>query len=272
MQPGWQAHLALGFERRGERTVLARRRHRGPLLVQRPFYPEGGTCHVYLVHPPGGIVGGDQLQLDAVLDEGAQALITTPAATKFYRSAGPRAELRQSLQVGDGASLEWLPQETIVFDSACADTCTRVELTGSARFIGWEVLCLGRPASGDAYCHGQLRQAFEVWRDGGPVFVERARLDGGSRVLAEPWGLARHPVTATLIASGADDTQLAAARAVLAPADDERCAATLMNDLLVCRYLGRSAERARRRLTDVWAALRPLSLGRTAAEPRIWRT
>src|SRR5205085_6360717 len=89
--PGWQAELRLRFNcdapgpLRPGRTRLVERQHRGPLVVQRPFYPEGDPCHVYLVHPPGGVVGGDALRIDATVDPGAHALITTPAATKFYR-------------------------------------------------------------------------------------------------------------------------------------------------------------------------------------------
>ncbi len=87
-------------------------------MVQRPFYPEGGTCHVYLLHPPGGVVGGDQLELQVQSEPGSHALITTPAATKFYRAGPhPHSLLQQNLQVRD-ATLEWLPQETIVFDGA----------------------------------------------------------------------------------------------------------------------------------------------------------
>src|SRR6187402_782414 len=116
----WHARLELGFSRSGSRTVLARRRHFGPLIVQRPFYPEGGICHVYLVHPPGGIVGGDQLALQVEVERDAHALLTTPAATRFYRAGPhPRAALNQQFVVQD-AALEWLPQETIVFDGARA--------------------------------------------------------------------------------------------------------------------------------------------------------
>src|SRR6187551_1093438 len=114
----WQARLELGFRATAGRTVLAHRRHIGPLMVQRPFYPEGGICHVYLLHPPGGIVGGDSLELQVDAGQGSHALITTPAATKFYRAGPhPRAVLRQNLLVKD-AVLEWLPQEAIVFDGA----------------------------------------------------------------------------------------------------------------------------------------------------------
>ena len=112
---GWQARLDLGFEQRAGRTVLAHKRQFGPLTVQRPFYPEGGPCHLYVLHPPGGVVGGDRLAVSVLVAEGAHALITTPGAAKFYRSAGPRADVVQRLSVDAGGALEWFPQENILF-------------------------------------------------------------------------------------------------------------------------------------------------------------
>src|SRR5262245_47867081 len=157
----WQARLELRFRAARDRTVLAERRHLGPLVVQRPFYPEGGICHVYLVHPPGGIVGGDALELQVQAEPGSHALITTSAATRFYRAGPhPHASLRQTLHVQD-ATLEWLPQETIVFDGARARSRTQVHLQGTSRFLGWEILCLGRPANAERFLHGDLHQDFE---------------------------------------------------------------------------------------------------------------
>src|SRR5690606_30424398 len=112
---GWRAELALRFELRGPRTVLAGRRHYGPLRVQRPFYPEGAPCHTYVLHPPGGVVGGDRLHMDIRLEPGSHALLTMPGATKFYRSAGATSLLQQHFHVGEDAVLEWLPQDNILF-------------------------------------------------------------------------------------------------------------------------------------------------------------
>jgi len=145
----WRAELALEYERRGARTVLAKRRHDGPLVVQKPFYPEGDqVCHTIVVHPPAGIAGGDELQLTARAGADARVLLTTPGAGKWYRSAGAWARQHLSFDVAPAASLEWLPQETIVFDGARADLRTEVQLQSDAVFIGWEILCLGRTGSG----------------------------------------------------------------------------------------------------------------------------
>src|SRR5688572_33317155 len=118
----WRAHLALEFERRAERTVLASRRHDGPLVVQKALHPEGdAVCHAIVVHPPAGIVGGDELVIDVRASHGAHAVITTPGAAKWYRSSGAVARQHVRLDLGQGAAMEWLPQESIVFDGAIAD-------------------------------------------------------------------------------------------------------------------------------------------------------
>lgn len=270
--PGWEAYLELGFAARAGRTVLARRAHRGPLVVQRPFYPEGDVCHAYLIHPPGGVVGGDRLAVQVRMEETAHALLTTPAAGKFYRSAGATAVQTQHLSVASGALLEWLPQETILYAGSRVEMTTRVELAPGGRFIGWEIVCLGRPAAGEAFHAGAVRQRFEVWRDGAPLFIDRARIDGASPVLQAPWGLGGRPVTATLAAIPAGKDELAAVRKSVACGEDGLFSATLRDEALVCRYLGHRAEAARGCLAQAWAVIRPSLAGRAACMPRIWRT
>jgi urease accessory protein len=270
---GWQAQLSLRFENRGQRTLLTYR-HRGPLRVQRPFYPEiDGTCHVYILHPPGGVVAGDVLNLEAELDPGAQAVLTTPAANKFYRSNAATAYQTQILRAAVGAALEWLPQETIVFEGAQAQTLTKIELQDHARFIGWEILCLGRPAAGEAFTRGAYRQGLEVWRDGTPLYLEHGRFQGGSELLQSPWGLRGLPVTATLVCV-ARDTGLAAAVGSLGidPAEDALFGVSQLQEVLVCRFLGTSVQQARQSLTRVWSTLRSRLLGKPPCIPRIWDT
>ncbi|MEO7558110.1 MAG: urease accessory protein UreD, partial [Gammaproteobacteria bacterium] len=141
---GWRAELSLRFARANGRTVLAARRHQGPLQIQRAFYPEpGGVCHAYILHPPGGVVAGDSLAIEVRVDERAQTLLTTPAAGKFYRSTGRSATARQVLIVSAGAELEWFPQENIVFQGARVAMTTRIDLAADGAFMGWEILCLG---------------------------------------------------------------------------------------------------------------------------------
>lgn len=279
---GWQAALELSFVRDGERTALRDRRHRGPLRVQRPFYPEpSGVCHVYLLHPPGGLVAGDQLRIDAQVAPGAHALLTTPAASKVYRSATDdlQATQRQRLCVSDGARLEWLPQETIAFCGARAELCTRVELSGDARFMGWEILCLGRPAAQERFDRGVLRPQLELLRDGQLLYVERGLYEAGSPLMNAAWGLAGQSVFGTLWCAAPDAArQLERVRERLASlcsaahSGGPRLAASAWDDCLVVRYLGPSTEEARTGLAAAWAALRPQIVGIEAVVPRIWRT
>lgn len=156
---GWSATLDLEFAARGGRTVLARNRHQGPLRVQRPFYPEtGGQAHVYVLHPPGGIVAGDSLAIDIDVAVGAHGLVTTPSAGRVYRSnaQGLLQTQQVTMTVAEGGFGEWLPQENIVFNGARAWNQTRIQLAPGARFIGWEITCLGRPASAQWFDQGSL--------------------------------------------------------------------------------------------------------------------
>lgn len=269
---GWLAQLSLGFEKRAARTALTQRQHQGPLVVQRPFYPEGDVCHTYLVHPPGGVVGGDRLEITTHVNAQAHALITTPASGKFYRSDGSIARLEQHLRVDSDAVLEWLPQDTILFAGCEVDMLTHIDLAPEAAFIGWEMLCLGRPSSGEAFDHGSCRQRFEVWRNGQPLLLERSKFSGGDALLNASWGLQGHTVTATMLATPASKDMLNAVREIIPNVDNELFSATLIDDVLVCRYLGDQGERARSIFSQAWAAIRPLMLDRPACPPRVWAT
>jgi urease accessory protein len=259
----WRAQLALEFERDGKRTVLARRGSDGPLVVQKPLYPEGeSVCHAIVVHPPGGIAGGDELSLE-VRTEG-HALLTTPGATKWYRSAGPWA--RQKLEFHVNGALEWLPRETIVFDGALAQLDCEVRLGSAARYVGWEIVCLGRTGSGERFSRGKLRLDTRVVQDEKLLWLERGEIEAGGELMRSPVGLGGRSVFGTLVAAapafGAD----------LLKQCREIAPTTLLPGLLIARYLGDSTEEAFRQFTDLWGMLRPALIGRQAQPPRIWRT
>lgn len=268
---GWQARLELGFAQRDGRTVLAHKRHLGPLTVQRPFYPEGGPCHCYLLHPPGGVVGGDRLEVLIRVGDGAHALITTPGAAKFYRSAGPRAEQVQRLSVDTGGVLEWLPQENILFPGANLRVSTEVNLAAGARFLGWEVHSLGRPAVSERFATGRADLRLRLQRDGVPVLVERLQINDGDG-LDGPAGLRGAPVLGTLLATAADAGDLAAVRTHPVQAETLLWAATLVGDLLIARCLAQGTEPVTRLFAALWGILRPRLLGCRACPPRIWST
>jgi urease accessory protein len=288
-EPGWQAALDVELRARDGRTFVSRREHRGPLQIQRAFHPEGpGSAHVYLLHPPGGVVAGDHLQIDLATRDGAHAVVTTPAATKLYRSRSPELHGRQTvrLHAAAGTRLEWLPQENIVFDGARVELSTAVELVGDAAFIGWEVVCLGRPASAERFRRGHVRQRFELARDGVPLALERLSLPGldDGSVLDAAWGLRGAPVVGTMFATPVpaalearqgqnDPSSLDSLRALTdGLPDGEHASVTLLDGVLVVRALGGHPERMRALFGRLWAALRPLLLGRPALAPRIWAT
>ncbi len=267
---GWYARLQLGFTAREHCTVLSHRQHVGPLLVQRPFYPEGAPCHVYLIHPPGGVVAGDHIELNASLASGTHAVITTPAATKFYRAAhGRLAVIEQHLQLNE-ATLEWLPQESIFFNGTAVRMHTRIDLDKSSRFIGWEMACYGRRASRETFDEGYLHQALEVWLAGKPLLLDHLRIQGGHEMQQAKWGLNGRSALGSLVAYPATAADVAAVRDLALDVQAFSC--TLVDGALLCRCLCTDGAELKAMLQQVWACLRPRLLDRPAVPPRIWVT
>ncbi len=259
----WKASLSLDFQCVNEKTILAGRRSEGPLMVQKPLYPEGdAVCHAIVVHPPGGIAGGDELDLQVSDEAGSSALLTTPGAGKWYRTAGPWA--RQRLAFDVGGTLEWLPRETIVFDGARAALECDIRLGDAARYIGWEVVCLGRTGSGERFRRGELRVETRITRDKKMVFLERGRIEGGGRLMSSPVGLDGKTVFGTLLAT-VENLEASVLRECRSLA-----AVTLLPGLLVARTLGDSSEQAMQGFIRLWKLLRPHVARRQAVEPRIW--
>jgi urease accessory protein len=247
---------------------------------------------VYLVHPPGGVVGGDELRIDVQVDEGAHALVTTPAATKFYRCAGRVSSQTQELRAA-GATLEWLPQENIFYRGADVCTATRVQVDPASQFIGWEINCFGLPARGEHFDAGALRLDLELWRSPGradpvdpsrvpvcletrnvpisdPIFVDRLRLTGDSPARGANWGLGGQEAVGTLLATPAKREHVEAIRELIA--GEKFAAVTLVDGVLVLRALAPQAEAVRNLFISAWQRLRPAIIGRPAVLPRIWNT
>ncbi len=269
---GWRAHLALAFERRAGRSVLASRTHDGPLVVQKALHPEGeGVCHAIVVHPPAGIAGGDELLIDIDAAPGAHALITTPGAGKWYRSQGQWASQRVAIGAQTGAIVEWLPQETILFEGALADIRWEATLAEDARLIAWDIVCLGRTGSGERFDKGHMRFETRIRRGNRLAWLERGHIAPGSRVASSDAGLAGHSVFGTLVAAGTIDDECLAACRNEVPRTGEG-AVTRLPGLLVARYRGDSSEAVRMYFTALWTCLREPVLGRAAVPPRIWST
>ena len=276
----WRGSLTLSLSNEAGSTRITRRQHSGPLLIQRPFYPEGKQCcHIYLLHPPGGLVGGDQLSCHFDLAAGSQALVTTPSAGKAYRvDADDRVQgFQANIDMAQCTSMEWLPQETIAFDGARLYNSTRIKLKPDSALIGWDILCLGRPASGETFATGSVRQRLEIWCENKPLLLERTDYVGSDRIMRSAWGLDGRAVVGTMYAYCPNptqrDTALAIVRELSANCDSgTRCAATYVNNVLLVRSLGSTTESLRLLFTRIWQGLRPCILERDACTPRIWQT
>ncbi|MCK5917239.1 MAG: urease accessory protein UreD [Cocleimonas sp.] len=277
-QQGWKAKLELAFQANNKggnhtRTIISHRQHKGPLAIQRPFYPEGDVCHVYLLHPPGGVVGGDQLHIDVHLKDQAQVLITTPGATKFYRNTGQLAHQKQQLKISDGCALEWFPQENIFFDNTHAQLTTTILLEKSARFMGWEIQCYGRPAANELFSTGQVTTKLEIIRDGKPLLLDRLQLNNDNEINS-PSCINHYPCFGTFISTHATQALLDKARLAVVTIEQENIeiGLTLIDDLLIARCLGQYSEQVSTVLKIVWSSLRDEVMQRPVCLPRIWAT
>ncbi|WP_151703123.1 urease accessory protein UreD [Nitrincola alkalilacustris] len=268
---GWEAELEMVFSSRHGATRLSKRSRRGPLALQRPFYPEGEVCHTYLLHPPGGLVGGDQLQINLRVEQGAHALLTTPGATKFYRSDGRLAQQRQHLVVDQDGALEWFPHENIYFPGAIAQLDTRLELAASSRFIGWELQCLGRPVIDEVFTSGEVRAGLTLMLEGKPVLIEQLVTEG-DQLIRSASGLRQHPMSGTMIIYAPDLPDIEPIRELLAESHQVVSAATCVDGVLVVRLLGNRTESMQRIMISIWQMIRPQVFGRPACLPRIWST
>ena len=281
----WTGSLQLAYRNeplRGAPRTVVRDRHDGPLRVLASLYPEAASvCHNVLVHPPGGLVGGDTLAVDVRVDSGAHALVTTPGATRFYRSTGAPATQTLTATLAADARLEWLPLETIAYSGCIAENRLRFELATGAEMIGWDVLALGLPASNQPFARGRFTQSIAFpgrW-------LERGVIDAGDptdlRLLDSPLGWAGERVMGTLwFAAGAAlaaprrDALLDAARDV---ADNHalkrRAGATATHDgIVVLRVLAPRVEPLMDLFGAVWARWRELAWQLPACVPRVWRT
>ncbi|KJY81908.1 urease accessory protein ureD [Vibrio galatheae] len=274
---GWKAILSLLFKDRGDKTVIKDRQQQGPLAIQRPLYPEGKTCHTYLLHPPGGVVGGDTLQISARVEQGAHALVTTPGATKFYRSEKRYAYQQQILHVERGGRLEWLPQENIFFPDAHARLDTQIHLQRDAQFLGWEMHCFGRPALNEGFSSGHLVGKTEIYLDGNKILTEGLNIFGGDKSMIEK-GLLNFPMAGTLYISAQNDQFFQLVQSLLSNiqeqvgTEDLVIAATQIEDLIVVRALGRWSEVILQSFQQVWQHTRQYWTGDTPHPPRIWAT
>lgn len=274
----WHAHLSLHYQHQGGHTVL-RHAHEGPLRVFKSLYPEGDAiCHNVIVHPPGGIVGGDRLDIRVRAEAGSHGLLSTPGATRFYASDGEPGTQQVDIRLAGDARLEWLPLETLAYPGCQAHNRLCMALEDDAEMIGWDVLALGLPAAARPFTHGQVVQRIE-WPG---VWLEQARIDGqDQRLLDAPLGLGGRRCLGTLWLASAQamstarrETLLDAVRATL-PGPGEGVvdmAATCPDPhLLVVRGLAHLVEPLMAALQAAWASLRHQAWQLPAVPPRVWQ-
>jgi len=274
----WHARLHLSYRHEAERTV-ARFRHDGPLRILQSLYPEGDTvCHNVLVHPPGGLVGGDTLEIEVEAAAGSHGLVTTPGASRFYRSEGERAVQRTRLRLAAGARLEWLPLEAICYSGCMAENRIAIEAEPGAEMIGWDVTALGLPHARQPFERGSLLQHIEA----PGVWLERGRIDAADqRLLQSPLGLGGHRCLASLFYVAGTPAARARREALLALARerieahglaDSAGATSPHAEVVVLRVLAPVVEPAMRLLRQVWQDWRAELWSLPAATPRIWST
>ena len=268
----WHGKLNLVYADRSNNTELIHSHHQAPLKVQRPFYPEGAKiCHSVMLHTAGGVVGGDRLSSNIHLQPKAQALITTATASKIYRSNGLQARQNIHIQIDAGACLEWLPQETIIFNGAIYQQNLRVELAPGATWLGWEITRFGRTARGEKFLQGEWRSHTEIWQQGVPLWIDRQYLPGSETIFHSPHGLAGKPIAGTLIWIGTavSDEILHKARSLWVGAGE--VGVTRIQNGFLCRYRGASTSEVRNWFTVVWELLRVDFLHRGGCVPRVWQ-
>jgi urease accessory protein len=273
----WPAELHLRFACHRMRTLLVEKRHLGPLRVQKAIYPEGEqVCHAVIVHPPGGIAGGDELIIEIDLEANSSAVVTTPAAAKWYKAPRQRCRQKTTIRLEKGSTLDWLPQENIFYNATHAESIFTLQIEPGATAIGWEIGSLGRQASGEQWLEGSLRFVTSIERaDGRPIWVERLLLDASASLREAGQGLCGFSVFGTLWAIGSG-CMAAVAEEMTADLPLEtvfRAGVTsLPEGILLVRGLAQDVERLRQMMMDCWMRLRPLVHGLPAQRLRLWAT
>ena len=270
----WKARLAIRIAKRGQRTIVEHAHHFGPLRIQKALYPDtSGQMDLLLLHPPGGIAGGDQLSINIDVGSGAHARISTPGAAKWYRSGGHPAGQTVALNLQGGSVLEWLPQEAIIFDDADVRSETRSDCADDSRACGWDIWMLGRKRSGEHFSSGEMRQHTRLYREQTLLWSERVRLaaDDPLRTSALGWNGANVHGNFWALGLPQDESLLQSCREIRR--DGVHLGITRFDHgLWVARALGHSAESVRAALTEIWCQLRPALCNAPGIPPRLWST
>ncbi|MBF7694778.1 urease accessory protein UreD [Acinetobacter rathckeae] len=276
----WFARLELGFEFAHERTIMSHRKHFGPVRVQKMLWPEKtGICHAIIVHPPAGIAGGDHLTFNMSANQTAHAVVTTPGAGKWYKTNGKTAHQHIQIEVQDQAIFEWIPQETMLFDGAVAETTTTVNLSEHASFIGWDMLVIGRQARQENFVTGQYCSQFKLHREQQLLVADRLSFQGQDRFLRSYLGMNGHAVMGSLWAVPPKsqrsniqlEQQLELIRELMMRMNVP-VSLTILNDVITARFLGDNVRQCHDAFAGIRARLREYWFELEEAYPRIWKT
>ena len=274
IKQGWRGFLSFSLVNAFGKTVVKDKRHLGPLIIQRPLYQEKDRPCVLIIHPPGGIAGGDQLELEINFKARSKAMISTPSATKFYRSDNRLATQTQTVNVAEGSEVEWLPQETLFFNQSRVSNQLKFMLEGpKAQLIAWDIVGLGRPAGGEGFELGVLTQFLELWIGSKLVFIDRLKLSQQTPLLKSSAGFANHHLFATALFYS---DNAAAQKQLLEQLQtiewSSAVGVTKLENLVVLRVLASELEDIKAVLFEAWVTARPLVMGLPVVKPRIWNT
>jgi len=268
----WPASLDIEFSARPGKSVPSSIKHFGPLRVQRPFYPEKDeTCHLYLLHPPGGVVGGDILNITVTANEKSKSLMTTPGATKIYRS-NTGSNIHQTLSLEKESTVEWMPQETILFNDAQTVINTHVQLSEGSRLFFWDILCLGLPANNEKFTSGHCGQSLKIFRGKKPILIENNHFEGSSDLMSASWGMRGFYVNAVSVMTVGRSDIVEQIRSVNNSEKNSLFAVTEKQGLVICRYMGNSVEEAKALFLKAWSLWRNSECKKGVVVPRIWGT
>ena len=283
----WIANLVLDFSYSALGTQLRRTKRNGPLSVQKAFYPEGRDCaHIYLLHPPAGIVSGDELYVDINIDDNAHTLVTTPGANRFYRarkdaSIGISKQVQvTALNLKNEAKCENFPQETIVYNGADGFNTVNIHLTNTSIYLGWDISCMGLPSSEQLFTEGQYSQLNRVFVDGALQYHDHIVISSKNNLLHHLAGLAGKSVFGTFLVHAPQQLSQSKRKQLIeemrhiieSQNGQKHISITDIDGLLVIRYLGDHAQQCKKFFLLLWQIIRPLTLEKKATQPRIWYT
>ncbi|MBN2865116.1 MAG: urease accessory protein UreD [Thiotrichales bacterium] len=274
IKEGWRGFLSFTFVQSGQRTVVKDKKHFGPLVLQRPYYQEINRPSVLVIHPPGGIVGGDVLELNVLMKPDTKGLVSTPAATKFYRSNDRLAKQTQTINLSSDCELEWLPQETLFFNESVSENSLKFTLQSqNNKLIAWDIIGLGRPARGEGFENGSLFQSLELHIEDRLIFLDRLHIDLNSSLIDSAAGLNGSQLSATALFYKNDSDTMKSLVEILQNRDWlAPVGVTRMDNLVVLRVLGNDLDDIKRVLYQAWKVARPVVIGVPAIKPRIWNT